>query len=240
MTLLASYGCQPVAAERGGVLQEIDQPHQAIVRAVLSGEQGHFEGVITKSPFANKAAKESDEHDKEIADQIKALKRIANDRGLSAESATISVSGMYSRARPWSWVPVSEGRVRYKFGPWLSRVTIVGNEGKSLSLVYGLGYSKDSFWLATSLAEDVLSDQDWAMITLWYSTLGENFDHDITAVKTIERMSLNLAKIVLPSLREVAKGKFELRPVSSTARLIVHELTDGTGIRAEVVPVSPP
>ena len=42
------------------------------------------------------------------------------------------------------------------------------------------------------------------------------------------------------SLREVAKGKFELRPVSSTARLIVHELTDGTGIRAEVVPVSPP
>jgi len=53
-------------------------------------------------------------------------------------------------------------------------------------------------------------------------------------------MSLNLAKIVFPGLREIAEREFELRPVLSTDRLIVHVASDGKGIRVEVVPVSQP
>jgi len=171
--LLLTLLC-PLSAEEGGAIETLEQPHQAVARAVMMGERGQLEGVIIKPAPGKKAATETsdgnvsgDRYERDVAEQLAALKHIADERGLSAASAKISLSGLYTQTRPWSWVPVSEGRVKYKFAPWLWRAAIVGEGGKTLSLVYGIGYRKEGFLLSTPLSENVLSDQDWAMISLW-------------------------------------------------------------------------
>lgn len=132
-------------------------------------------------------------------------------------------------------MPESEGRAKFKIArPWLWRAVIT-SAGKEMSLVYGIGYRKDEFFLSTWLAEDVLNDHEWGMLSVWQEKIGENFDDDVAAMKMISRMSLALAEIAFPGLRKVGERDYELRTMSA-GRLIVHVASDGNGIQGEFVP----
>jgi len=215
----------------------VDEPNATILAAIQANDVTRMETLIPAAEVAAPGEESSSPvmSIKEVRDalsaQIAVLNSAAKTKGLLEEGATVKVYGIYTYSGPW--IEVDEGRKQYRFKPLMSRFDLSRGDSK-LSVVYVLSHRPSGTIMASPLAENNISDDNWLFISKWRSVLGRDAGEDRIGCTIVESMaSSELANIALRSLRTTTPGQQELT-TNDGSKLIVRKGKEGK-LSCEVV-----
>ena len=215
----------------------LDEPQAAILAAIQANDVTRMEMLIPaeRAPGADADSSAPVMSHKDVRDalssQIAVLNLKAKAKGLFENDSTIKVYGIYSYSGPW--IEVDEGRKNHRFQPLMSRIDLL-REDSRLSVVFVLSRRPAQTIIASPLAENNISDDNWLFISKWRSILGRDPVEDRMGCAIVESMaSSDLADIALRSLRATGPDQQELT-TNDGSKLILRKSKEGN-LLCEVV-----